>query len=212
MTLDYIVQKYNIDLTKGSPIEIPGVGRLDLLRWLKELDFRVGVEIGVDRATYSHLICDYNTQMKLYGVDPYLKYPEYNEYTDQAEMDRIFAEAKERMKSALAHKQYEFIRKPSMEAVKDFADESLDFVYIDANHEADFPYNDIVEWAKKVKKGGILAGHDFVRVKVLNFTIKEALEKYTKENNIHPWFVLGTYYVRRGIVRDRTRSWMIVKS
>lgn len=211
-TLKYLVDKYNIDLSQDSPIEIPGVGRLDLVRWLRELDFKTGVEVGVERALFSHIITDMNTQLKVYGVDPYLYYPdEYHEYHDQAEMDGIFEEAKFRMKAALAQKQYEFIREKSMDAVKRFEDNSLDFVYIDANHEAEFPYEDIVEWAKKVKPGGIISGHDYVRVRSIDFTVKDALEKYTKEYNIKPWFILGRYQKRRGEVRDRSRSWMFIK-
>lgn len=49
----------------------------------------------------------------------------------------------------------------SMEAVKLYADESLDFVFVDASHEYEDVKNDISHWIKKVKKGGVLAGHDF---------------------------------------------------
>ena len=210
-TLKYFEDKYNLDLTQKSPIEIEGVGRLDLVRWLRELRFKKGVEVGVNLGEYSKLICDNNTQMKLYGVDPYLKYDTYHEYESQKQMDEIYEEAKLKLKSYVDDGQYEFIRKTSMDALEDFEDESLDFVYIDANHELDFPFKDIEGWAKKIRPGGIIAGHDYVRIRVLNFTIKDALEKYTKENNINPWFVLGTYVVRPGIVRDRTRSWCFVK-
>jgi glycosyltransferase involved in cell wall biosynthesis len=49
-----------------------------------------------------------------------------------------------------------------MQAVTDFADESLDFVYIDGNHQLKYVVEDIVEWTKKIKKGGIIAGHDYI--------------------------------------------------
>lgn len=209
-TLDYILNKYNLP-KRGSPIQIPNVGRLDLLRWFRELGFKTGVEIGVDHADFSKLICETNYQIKLYGVDPYLKYDDYHEYDSQEQMDGIYTEAQRKMKNEIINNQYEFIRKPSMEALNDFKDESLDFVYIDGNHEADFPYQDIKGWAKKVKKGGMIAGHDYVRIKVLDFTIKDALERYTKEENINPWFVLGSYQVRPREIRDHSRSWVIVK-
>lgn len=209
-TLDYLVKKYNIDLNQPSPIEIPGVGRLDIIRWIRELDFKVGVEIGVDRANFSKLIVDQNDQVKLYGVDPYLKYDEYREYIDQADMDRVYELAKEKMAQAVRDGQFEFICKTSMDALADFEDESLDFVYIDGNHEGDFPYQDISGWAKKVKKGGLVMGHDFVRIKVLKFTIKDALRRYAKENHL-TYFVLGNHAREKGTVRDRTRSWMFVR-
>ena len=53
------------------------------------------------------------------------------------------------------------IRKPSLEAVNDFEDESLDFVFIDAAHEYEDVKADILAWLPKIKKTGILAGHDY---------------------------------------------------
>lgn len=209
-TLEYLINKYNLP-SKGTPIEIPNVGRLDFIRWIRELNFKTGVEIGVDHANFSHLMVENNTQLKLYGVDPYLKYGEYREYDSQEQMDEIYRQAQERMANYVSDGVYEFIRKPSLEAVKQFKDGSLDFVYIDGNHEADYPYLDIKEWGKKVKKGGMIAGHDYVRIKVLDFTIKDALKKYTRENNIDTWFVLGSYQVKPREIRDRSRSWVIVK-
>lgn len=54
------------------------------------------------------------------------------------------------------------VRKPSVEAAGDYADGSLDFVFIDAGHEYDSVKADIEAWLPKVKKpGGVIAGHDF---------------------------------------------------
>lgn len=210
-TLKYLKNKYNLDYSQKSPIEITCVGRLDLLRWLRELDFITGVEVGVERGEYSKMICEMNTQMKVWGVDPYEKYEGYREYNSQSDMDTLYEIMLEKMSSYINEKQYQIIRKKSVDALESFEDNSLDFVYIDGNHETDYPLSDIEGWIKKVKRGGILAGHDYIRVRTWTFTIKDALEKYTKENNIYPWFVLGRYQKRRGEVRDRTRSWMIIK-
>lgn len=53
------------------------------------------------------------------------------------------------------------IRMSSFDACKQFEDESLDFVFIDASHEYEDVKEDIQIWIEKVKKGGILAGHDY---------------------------------------------------
>lgn len=50
----------------------------------------------------------------------------------------------------------------SSEIVKSFADEFLDFVYIDANHMSPWIDEDLENWFKKVKVGGIIGGHDFL--------------------------------------------------
>lgn len=53
------------------------------------------------------------------------------------------------------------IRTTSLWAVSLYKDESLDFVFIDASHDYDNVSKDIAAWIPKVKKGGILAGHDY---------------------------------------------------
>jgi hypothetical protein len=48
-----------------------------------------------------------------------------------------------------------------MDALADIPNDSLDFVYIDANHLYGYVAMDLMQWAGKVKKGGFIAGHDY---------------------------------------------------
>jgi len=52
------------------------------------------------------------------------------------------------------------LRKPSVEAAKEFADESVDFVFLDADHTTPGVVADIQAWRSKIRPGGTLAGHD----------------------------------------------------
>jgi len=67
------------------------------------------------------------------------------------------------------------IRKSSIEASKQYDDNSLDFVFLDASHE----YNDIIDdinaWLPKLKIGGTLAGHDYGR-----HNVNKAVNDYFK--------------------------------
>ena len=53
------------------------------------------------------------------------------------------------------------VRKPSIEAARQFEDCTFDAVYIDALHDYANVCADILAWRPKLKAGGILAGHDY---------------------------------------------------
>lgn len=53
------------------------------------------------------------------------------------------------------------IRMTSAEAVDTYEDNSLDFVFVDADHTKEGISFDVPNWYKKVKVGGVLAGHDY---------------------------------------------------
>jgi hypothetical protein len=56
---------------------------------------------------------------------------------------------------------YTAVRLPSLQASDLYADQSLDFVMLDAGHDHDSVRADILAWLPKVKTGGILAGDDY---------------------------------------------------
>lgn len=220
-TLEFILNKMDESLTyeqgqdwqKGElkmPYKIPNVSRLDLVKWIRELDFKIGAEIGVAFAEYSKLICEINPQMTLYGVDAWRPYSGYSDYTRKGTFELMYSEAMTRMRSYIQKDRFVPVEKLSMDAVGDFEDGSLDFVYIDANHQDPFVTDDINAWSKKVRSGGIIAGHDYVRVKRVNWKVKDAVQRYAREHDINPWFVLGADAVETGVVREGGRSWMLV--
>ncbi len=49
----------------------------------------------------------------------------------------------------------------SFSASKSFADESLDFCFIDGDHSYNSVFSDLSFWWPKIKPGGVLAGHDY---------------------------------------------------
>jgi len=99
----------------------------------------LGCEVGVDEGMNALVMLGYCPRLNLELVD-IVKEPD------------ILIECKERVR---------YHQRPSVEVAKDFPDEYFDYVYIDAIHEYDNVTEDIKAWFPKVKKGGILAGHDF---------------------------------------------------
>jgi len=212
--LKHIIEKFNIDLEQKSPIKLPIDRFRGLTGLFNELGFKVGAEIGVDNGRYSKWLCIKVKKLKLFCVDPWIEYEDYIESHNQnkTDMDTHY----ERAKTRLAKFNVEFVRKTSMEAVKDFKDNSLDFVFIDGNHTFEYVVNDIAEWSKKVKPGGIVSGHDYwrsieskkslyingltdlERLKLVQ--VKDAVDGWMKANQISSWFLtIGStwFYVKQ---------------
>ncbi|MFA5830886.1 MAG: class I SAM-dependent methyltransferase [Candidatus Paceibacterota bacterium] len=200
-TLEYIAKKYNFDFSKESPFHITG-GRNGLAVLFNELGFSVGAEIGVQSGNYSEVLCKAIPTLKLYGVDAWTKYEGYNDVQgEQERYDRIYEQAKNK----LAPYNCQLIKKWSMDAVKDFDDKSLDFVYLDGNHDFAHVTEDIKAWEKKIKPGGILAGHDFLRSNRwhLMIHVQDVVQAWTSAYQIKPWFVVDG--------DEQCPSWMYVK-
>ena len=207
-TLKYIHQKFfspGVDLFREPPISLPNYNRFnDLPALFKELGFNVGAEVGVSKGRYSKWLCIKHRKLKLYCIDPWIAYDEYVErHGEKGQV--LLNEEFEITKKRLAPFKCELIRKSSMDAVKDFKDESLDFVFIDGNHSFEYVVDDIAAWSKKVKKGGIVAGHDYwnsfdlENIWIENATpeekmklcqVKSAVNGWVEANRIKPWFVL----------------------
>jgi len=208
-TLDYILNKFKLTLSEHSYTEIPNVGRDNMAELFGELGFKVGAEIGIEQGLYSEILCKGNPGVKLYCVDAWLAYPGYRDHVSQERLETFFENTKER----LSPYNVEYIRKYSMDAVKDIPDESLDFVYIDANHELPWVIDDIYHWDKKVKPGGIISGHDYYESKrtYTKCHVKYAVDCYTRAFRVKPWFIWGAQAKTPGTIRDSSRSWMWVK-
>jgi hypothetical protein len=74
-------------------------------------------------------------------------------------------------------------RMPSLEAVLLYEDASLDFVFIDGDHENGACFNDMMAWYPKIKPNGVLAGHDMSRNAVTSDVKKFCAEKYDCSTN-----------------------------
>ncbi len=173
------------------------------------MGFKVGAEIGVKEGEFSEVIC--RAGLKLFGIDPYIMYDDYIEPETQELLNKAMEKTAERLKGF----DFVLIKKTSMGAVSDFRDESLDFVYIDGNHSFKFVTEDIFEWSKKVKPGGVIAGHDYVYMAkrdIHHVHTKYVVDAYTRAFAIPSWYVIGRKEKVAGEKRDPFRSWFWIKS
>lgn len=138
--------------------------RLDYFKEIsKEFPNGRGVEVGVFHGVFSREILS-SWNGTLFMIDPWRPLgDEYNDYTNQKNhANQGYTETAENIRGM--EERGIMMRCLSNQATQFFPDGSLDFVYIDGNHAFDFVKEDINIWFPKVKPGGFLCGHDFLKV------------------------------------------------
>jgi hypothetical protein len=211
-TLTFVLDKYKLSRFQESPIKLMISRYGSFPRLFNQLGFTVGAEIGVEKGKFSEHLCQHCPNLKLYGIDAWTMFDGYDDVRSQNAMEENKKAAKKRL---IGHN-CQIVEDWSKNVVKRFADESLDFVYIDAGHDYENANHDIREWSKKVRKGGIVAGHDYKRAdKGIRFSVMEALDEHIKEQDIKPlflnqkdgdstwWYVKYNGYTRR----DKKQLW-----
>lgn len=130
---------------------------------INRMNLQVGCEIGVAYGLQSKYFLEHAPLLKkLYSVDPYRHFD--TGYIDVMNMSQVhFDILHYRVTKRLSPfgERSVLLRETSEQAAKRFEDESLDFVYIDANHSYEAVQQDIAAWAPKVRYGGLIAGDDF---------------------------------------------------
>lgn len=149
------------------------------------------VEVGVGEGLFSETLLAIKDMKEFYGVDPYLKYPEYLDtpiiyhndsyYDSQEGLDTLYT---------LVYNKYSLysnatlLRQTSVDAALNFSDEYFDFVYIDANHSYSYVMQDLESWWPKVAPGGFLCGDDYEPAGAIDFEVIEAVNDFCNTNNL----------------------------
>jgi len=119
-----------------------------------------GAEIGVGKGEHAQLILSrYSGRLHLIDIWEKQNSEEYEDIANEQDHEKNLKICLENLKKF--QNRFFFHKKKSTEACQDFLNESLDFVYIDANHKYEFVKKDIELWFPKIRKGGILSGHDY---------------------------------------------------
>ena len=131
---------------------------------INEKNYKKGIEIGCAFGGHLEKILSTTNIEKLYGVDPYAFYSNYEKENDalcmkQDILDYICNFVK--INLSYYNNRFELIRDYSANSANLFYDNSLDFVYIDGNHSYEYVNKDLTLWWPKIKSGGMLCGHDY---------------------------------------------------
>lgn len=173
-----------------SPVRIRTLSRQKLMEMFHTFGFTRGAEIGVDKGRFSEQMCQAMPGLDLVAVDPWDKKLK-GEWRSKLAIERL-----------RPYKNCRIDMRTSSEAVLDIKDGSLDFVYIDGDHHFDYVMNDIINWSRKVREGGVVAGHDYYHFRQAG--VIPAVDIYTQQHGITKWFL--TDYLK-----DRTPSFFWLK-
>lgn len=172
--------------------------RTELAKYFAELGFKKGAEVGVAKAYYSKVLLDNIPNLELLCIDSWhRRKSRYGNRPIAKKVLSVYPGAK-------------IMQGHSMEIVKEVPDESLDFVFIDADHSYECVKEDICEWAKKVKIGGIVSGHDYFYKPHRSVEVLRAVDEYIAE---HGYELKTTDNDKNNPHRDdRQPCWFFIKT
>lgn len=211
-TAQYIEKKFGPH--KDNPHKLEGVTREDMYRMFAQLGFTVGAEVGVEKGKNAQTMFEIIPNLKLFGVDPYKQHPQAS-YAYHAALrhwnPQYLHNCKQQCLKRMRGRNFTLLQGFGEDMVKKIKDNSLDFVYIDADHSYDFIMQDIILWGRKVRKGGIVSGHDYFydndrsgrRAKVT-----QAVNDYTRVHGIKFFITNEDHHGQKG---DIYPSWLWVK-
>jgi len=129
---------------------------LNLLKDKKDL---IGAEIGVQAGVNAEWMLKNLDIKRLYLIDPYDVYPSNN---SNRALIGPFEGGKENAKKLLEkyEDKIEWVYNFSWDILNNFSNQYFDFVYIDGDHRKSSVLRDL-NYASKVKLGGLLCGHDW---------------------------------------------------
>lgn len=187
MTLATFRERCVTDPT-GVPLMTSG-GREELCAIFAGLVFKEGAEIGVWEGAFSRQLCLSVPGLHLRCVDPWRSYEEYQDPKNQKmKIEKAYRTAVEKLTPLGC----DIMRMTSLAAAAQVPDGSLDFVYLDGNHGETFVTADLHAWAPKVRRGGIVSGHDYMERPGKSWIqVKAAVDAYTSARNIGPVYILN---------------------
>ncbi|MGB8811914.1 MAG: class I SAM-dependent methyltransferase [Paracoccaceae bacterium] len=137
-------------------------------------------EIGVWEGKFSQKILDICNPSELHLIDPWLYMPEFSNTGFGRKKNENLMDVKYQsvVEAYKGNAKVKIHRATSETALNSMADGSLDWVYIDGNHNDPFITNDLALCLKKVKHDGIIAGDDFNwQAETSGAPVKHAVEK-----------------------------------
>lgn len=159
------IQPFKLVEVRGPEKKFGQVMRWEVLAGLCLLNgYRKGVELGVSTGRTTMYLCATIHDIRITAVDTWTPRPSNDQPGQQDYVDWPHSESLTRLElfnDQMFNKRIEIVRKDTVLAAQDFADGAFDFVFVDADHSFEGCKNDIAAWMPKVRKGGMICGHDY---------------------------------------------------
>lgn len=142
-----------------------------------------GAEVGAGGAQASCCFLQKCSNIELiYLVDPYKEHHDaiQEKFFDKKEMEFLKLTAHHNVKWSGCEHRAKFLEVTDDQALLSIEDNSLDFVFIDVWLEVEQIISRIENWSAKVRKGGIISGHDWFYP-----PMREILEFYRKDQQLY---------------------------
>jgi predicted O-methyltransferase YrrM len=145
----------------------------------------VCAEIGVSHGNFSASILAINRPRRLYLIDPWISRPELEESVRTRFAGEIRAGTVEALHST------------SEAASEKFADDSLDWLYIDGDHNYEFVRKDLELYYPKVKSGGYIVCDDYHYAGKWNDGVTRAVDEFMTTGRCRRIFKRRSQFVMR---------------
>lgn len=125
--------------------------------------YRRGAELGVSHGRFTSFLCAAMYDMQMIAVDLWREQPgntaegseTYVGWNHEAAYENFISVCREYYPGRV-----DIRRMSTVDAAASVPDGSLDFIFIDADHSYEGCKADIEAWRPKVRKGGMVTGHD----------------------------------------------------
>lgn len=157
------------------------MNRTELIRQLNLSG--VGIEVGVQKGKFSKVILE-NSNLYLYLLDAWRYFESGYIGVENVESKKHISRMSITVETLLPYEgRFTLIRDTSENGSKLFQNEFFDFVYVDANHSYEECLKDLEIWYPKLKRGGILAGHDYTTI-LPSIDVKRAVDDFVKKHEL----------------------------
>ena len=157
----------------------------DFYKMVANNDYTTYVEIGVWKGhSISFLANEIKKQkrdgVKIYAVDLFeetYKWKDNNALLEQVPL--VYDIYNKNLDDSKTRDMITDLKGMSWDMADHFEDGSVDFVFIDADHTYESVVKDINAWLPKVKKGGMISGHDYLNPCGVKQAVDELIGKVT---------------------------------